>query len=213
MIAAFTRFDVGNLFTSPARMLVPFAFVVVAGIAGPTPLFAIAAAAAVTSLGVGTPFLNDERGHLDTLYAILPISRKTVVVGRYLAMALWFVAAAVIGTVTVVVTNLVRGEAVQPAVLVLTLAVSFCGAALALAVQLPVLFAFGFAKARAAMFLPLIVVVVLVTAAAGLGLLSSSFFAQAIASPLTPAVAVAVGVVAVVISAVVATRIYTRRQF
>ncbi|MER7448200.1 hypothetical protein [Microbacterium sp. NPDC097977] len=47
----------------------------------------------MTSLMLSGPFLGDERDHLCTLYGILPISRRVVVVG---------VLVIVIGTITAV---------------------------------------------------------------------------------------------------------------
>lgn len=213
MIAAFTRFDLGNLLTTPKRIMAPLAFVIVAGIFSPFPLMAIPTAAAVASLGVGTPFLNDERGRLDILYITLPIQRTTVVVGRYIQMVVWFIAAALIGTVTTLVMTAIRGDTLQLSTVLLTISLSFFAAALALAVQLPVFFALGFAKARAAMFIPIIVLAVLCSAVAGLGIQTSNFFLQAAANPSTPMFAVVIGVLALFISATIAARIYNSRQF
>lgn len=213
MIAAFTRFDVSNVLTSPGRVIGPLAFVIVIGIVSPFPLLAIPAAAAVTTLAAGTPFLNDERGHLGILYGILPITRTTVVVGRYLQMVLWFVVAVILGIGTTVVTTAVRGDSVQFSVVALAVGLSFFSAAFALAVQLPVFFAFGFARARAAMYIPVIVLAVLWSVAAGLGPVASDAVVQAVLNPITPALAVVFGVVALVVSTVIAARIYAKRQF
>jgi ABC-2 family transporter protein len=211
MILAFTRFDLGSLLASPVRAFGPIIFVMFVAVVAPFPLIAVPAAAAAVSMGVGTPFLNDERGRLDVLYATLPINRSTVVVGRYVEMAIWYVVAAALATGASIVATFVRGQTVSLAWLGLAHALSFMAVAITLALQVPVFFSVGYTRGKAAMFLPAVVIGAACSVAAGLSA-GSHLYENVAASGLTPLLAVAVGVIAVVISVLVSVRIYTRRQ-
>src|SRR5690606_8383979 len=98
MSFAFTRFDLMSWF--PRRQtLLPLAFIAVVGILFPVPGIAVAASALVTSLMLTAPFLGDERDRLDTLYGVLPISRRAIVVGRALSVLVYGVIAMIIATI------------------------------------------------------------------------------------------------------------------
>jgi len=84
MISAFTRLDLSSWFPR-MQVALTLLFVVAIGVLLPVPGMAIMTAAIVASLMVSAPFLGDERGRLDTLYGVLPVSRSTVVIGRALA--------------------------------------------------------------------------------------------------------------------------------
>lgn len=212
MITRFARFDLSNLMSSPARVFAPLMFILVIGVINPLPLLTIPAAAAVVSLGAGTPFLNDERGRLDVLYATLPITKRSIVIGRYLEMLLWYVMAALLATSAMLVSAAVRGFALDPAVVALVHAASFFVVAAALAVQLPIFFSYGFTRARAMMFVPIVVVAALCSAAVGLGWGSAGFIIDIATSPLTPVVIVLGGLAVLAISSLVAIRFYRARE-
>ena len=93
-------------------------------------------------------FAQDERAHLDLMYAVLPISRTRLVVGRYLFIVISAVVRALAGSAAAQIDELVRGP--EPSSVPLSMA-AVAGMALAVvgavaAVQLPFFFALGHAR-------------------------------------------------------------------
>lgn len=174
MIATFALFDIQN-FLIPVRRIAPaIVLVLVAPAISPWPAFGIGAAAIVMSLLASNPFSADERGRLDTLYATLPLSRRSIVIGRYLALFLIYVVVAVLATVAVIVVTVTEGKALDFALLGTVNIVSVLVFAIALAVQLPFFFSVGFTRARLMTFIPVVVVVGVAAIAAQTGLFKTS---------------------------------------
>lgn len=157
MIAAFTRFDLMSWFPRTQTLLTLF-FVAVIGVLLPIPGMAIVTAALVTSLMLSAPFLGDERGRLDTLYGVLPISRRTVVVGRALSLIAYYVTAAALATAVSVVMAIVRGEQIPTELLLIAHACAAAIVGLAMALQLPVFFRIGYSRGRFMSYAPAIVI-------------------------------------------------------
>ena len=93
-------------------------------------------------------FAQDERAHLDIMYAVLPISRTRLVVGRYLFIVISAVVMTLAGSAAAQIDELVRGP--EPSPVPLSMA-AVAGMALAVvgtvaAVQLPFFFALGHAR-------------------------------------------------------------------
>lgn len=93
-------------------------------------------------------FAQDERAHLDLMYAVLPISRTRLVVGRYLFIVISAVVMTLAGGAAAQIDELVRGP--EPSSVPLSMA-AVAGMALAVvgavaAVQLPLFFALGHAR-------------------------------------------------------------------
>ena len=93
-------------------------------------------------------FALDERAHLDLMYAVLPISRTRLVVGRYLFIVISAVVMTLAGSAAAQIDELVRGP--EPSSVPLSMA-AVAGMALAVvgavaAVQLPFFFALGHAR-------------------------------------------------------------------
>ena len=93
-------------------------------------------------------FAQDERAHLDIMYAVLPVSRTRLVVGRYLFIAISAVVMTLAGVAAAQIDELVRGP--EPSSVPLSMA-AVAGMALAVvgavaAVQLPFFFALGHAR-------------------------------------------------------------------
>ena len=93
-------------------------------------------------------FAQDERAHLDLMYAVLPISRTRLVVGRYLFIAISAVVMTLAGVAAAQIDELVHGP--EPSSVPLSMA-AVAGMALAVvgavaAVQLPLFFALGHAR-------------------------------------------------------------------
>ena len=93
-------------------------------------------------------FAQDERAHLDIMYAVLPVSRTRLVVGRYLFIAISAVFMTLAGVAAAQIDELVHGP--EPSPVPLSMA-AVAGMALAVvgavaAVQLPLFFALGHAR-------------------------------------------------------------------
>lgn len=158
MIAAFTRLDLSSWFLRTQTALT-LLLVVAVGILLPVPGMAIIAAALVTSLMVSAPFLADEREHLNTLYGVLPVSRRTVVTGRALSIVTYYIAAAALATLVTVISATVRGGRIEPEVLLIAHAVGVAFIGLSMALQLPVFFRIGYSRGRLMAYAPAFIVV------------------------------------------------------
>lgn len=214
MIATFTAFDVMS-FVSPLKRFAPMLLAIVAvAVFAPFPAFSIAAAAALMILLAPQTFATDERGRLDTLYATLPVSRRTVVVGRYLALVLLYLVMAAFATAVAAAVGLVQGERVSPGLLALVNLGALVFFLLVIAVQLPFFFAAGFTRARPMMYIPLVVVAGLAWLAGRLGIHQS--LAPGDLGALHPALAVTLVLLAlaavVTVSAMTAAARYARRS-
>lgn len=206
MTLAFARFDLMSWF--PRRQtLLPLAFIALVGIVLPVPGMAIAAAAFVTTLILSAPFLGDERDHLDTLYGVLPISRRAVVTGRALSILAYGAVALVVATAAMLAVAAVRGSAVAPEVLGLGYAIAFAIIGLSVGVQLPVLFRIGYSRGRLVVYAPTL----LIAGAAWVGQATGMIDDAALSSiPLGLAVGVciAIGTAGMIIGTLTGVRLY-----
>jgi hypothetical protein len=209
MTLAFARFDLQSWFPR-TQTLLTLGFIVVAGAVLPLPVLAIVAAAVVTSLMVSTPFLADERGRLDSLYGVLPVSRGAVVAGRTLALLAYGVVALAVAVATTVVAGMLRGTALPLETLLVAVAVAFAIIGLAMSLQLPVFFRIGYSRGRLMSMAPTLVLAGLVWLGGTLGLLSDATVWPP--APLAIAVSLAVGVVGVTVGTVIAYRLYRSRE-
>lgn len=212
MITAFTRFDLMSWFPR-TQTLLTLLFVAVIGVLLPVPGMAVMAAALVTSMMVSAPFLGDERGRLDTLYGVLPISRGTVVIGRTLSVVTYYLAAAVLATAVTVVVALVRGERVPAELLLIAHAVALAVVGLAMALQLPVLFRVGYSRGRLVAYAPAFVAAGLAWLAQATGTLGSVEDALAGAPfALIAGIAVLLGLAGIVVGTALSVRLYRLRE-
>lgn len=153
MTLTFARFDLLS-WALQRQPLLPLALVAAVGFALPVPGLAIVAAGLVTSVTVAVPFLADERGRLDALYGILPVSRRAVVAGRTLSLLVYSLAAAAIATIVTYIAAAFQGEAVPHDVVLMALAAAAAIVGLSLALQLPVLFRVGYSRGRFIAYAP-----------------------------------------------------------
>ncbi|WP_144765730.1 ABC-2 transporter permease [Curtobacterium sp. 9128] len=215
MITAFTRFDITSFATTQARRaLVPLAFVVVFGAVIPVPGLAIVVGAVIAAVSVSYPFQGDERGQLDTLYANTLVRRRDVVVGRFLTVLAFAAAAVALGVLVSLVTAAVRHETMAWSTVGTLLLVAFGVTVACVAVQLPWFFALGYTRARPMLYIPVAVLAVGSWLAGQTGLLDGATSVTIGGGP-SPVVVVAVlvgGVVVLVASALVSTRLYERRE-
>ncbi|GAB2612343.1 ABC-2 transporter permease [Pseudactinotalea suaedae] len=214
MIATFAGFDLMSTTTPLTRFLPSVAAIVAAAVLTPLPAFGILAAAVLMVLLAPRTFANDERGRLDTLYATLPISRRAVVVGRYVALIALYLTLAAVGTAAAVAVTLVQDQQVSLVQLGLVNLACLAFFLLVIAVQLPFFFAVGFVRARPMMYIPVIAGAGALWLAGRLGL-QERIDLDALTA-LHPAALVALSALAlaaaVTISAVIAARQYARRS-
>lgn len=212
MITSFTRLDLSSWFPRSQTLLTLF-FVVVIGVLLPVPGMAVMAAALVTSLMVSAPFLGDERGHLDTLYGVLPISRRTVVIGRALSVFSYYVVAAVIATAVTVVMALVRGAAIPVEILLIAHAGALAFIGLSMALQIPVFFRIGYSRGRLMAYAPAFVVAGLAWVTQALGVQGPFVDAfDGVPVPAIAAVGALIGVGGIVCATILGARLDRTRE-
>lgn len=210
MIASFTRLDLSSWFPR-SQTLLTLVFVVVIGVLLPVPGMAVMAA--VTSLMVSSPFLGDERGHLDTLYGVLPVSRRTVVIGRALSVFSYYLVAAGLATAVTVVMATVRGDAIASEILIIAHASALAFVGLSMALQLPVFFRIGYSRGRLMAYAPVFVVAGLAWLTQALGVQGP--FVEAFDGVPIAAIAgagAAIGVGGIICAIVVGARLYRTRE-
>jgi uncharacterized membrane protein (GlpM family) len=163
------------------------------------------------------PFVTDERGRHDLLYATLPVRRRTVVLARHLFLLVLQVAAGLVAVAVMAVTS-ATGRQVDASLIGLALLASFATGSLLFAVQLPVLFWLGFAKSR---WIALVPMVAFLTPVALLQLpgnhptvtLPDLLERSGELLPIAAPILIAVATTSWVASVLAATRLYGKRQF
>ena len=210
MTLAFTRFDLMSWFPRKQTLL-PLAFIALVGIVLPIPGMAIVASAFVTSLMLSAPFLGDERDRLDTLYGILPISRRSIVSGRAMAILLYGVAAMIIATLTTLSVAAIRGTTIAPEVLAIGYAAAFAIIGLSVGVQLPVLFRVGYSRGRLMVYAPVLLIAGGAWITQTTGIIDGDTIGS-IPLGLGVGVCLAVGALGIIIGTAVAVRLYSTRD-
>ena len=207
---AFLRFDLMS-WLPRKQTLLPLALIVVVGIALPVPGMAIVASAVVTSMMISAPFLADERGRLDTLYGVLPLSRRSIVVGRAIAILTYYVLASAVAVVTTWAVAIARGSTIPFEIAGISLAVGFAFIGLAMSLQLPVLFRIGYSRGRLLAYAPALVIAGVLWVNQTLGLIE---FDGEFAAPVSLVLAAGFGIGALgfAVGAIIALRMYRTRE-
>ncbi len=207
---AFLRFDLMS-WLPRKQTLLPLALIVVVGIALPVPGMAIVASAVVTSMMISAPFLADERGRLDTLYGVLPLSRRSIVVGRTIAILTYYVLASAVAVVTTWAVAIARGSTIPFEIAGISLAVGFAFIGLAMSLQLPVLFRIGYSRGRLIAYAPALVIAGVLWVNQTLGLIE---FDGEFAAPVSLVLAAGFGIGALgfAVGAIIALRMYRTRE-
>lgn len=136
----------------------------------PTPPMMVAVFLLAAGILAIEPFRADERGHLDALYATLPITRRHVVAGRYLTVLLITAACAVAGIVVGTAAAAVRGDDLQLDAIGIMLLAGLAINAVILAIEVPILFSVGYTRARWVTLTPILLVCLTVLVAQTTGL-------------------------------------------
>ncbi|KJQ52731.1 ABC-2 transporter permease [Microbacterium sp. SA39] len=211
MTFVFARFDL-QTWTLHRQALLPLAFIAVIAVILPVPGIAIIGASLVTSLVLSTAFLGDERGRLDTLYGILPVSRRSVVIGRTLSLLAYYLLAALIATVVTFVVAAVRSEAISFDLLLLLHAVALAIVGLSFSLQLPVFFRIGYARARYMAYAPSATLAAIAWLAQATGALDGLSDFESFPVSTIGVIAAGVGIIGIAIGAAAAAAAYRRRS-
>lgn len=211
MTFVFARFDL-QTWVLQKQALLPLAFIAVIAVILPVPGIAIIGAALVTSLVLSTAFLGDERGGLDTLYGILPVSRRSIVIGRTLSLLAYYLLAAAIATIVTCVVAAVRSEAISVDLLLLLHAIALAIVGLSFSLQLPVFFRIGYARARYMAYAPSATLAALAWLAQAMGALDDLSDIESVPVFIAGGIAAVLGAIGVAIGALAAVAAYRRRS-
>lgn len=108
------------------------------------------------ALYISYPFAICERNGMDALYPTLSISRRTVVLGRYLFALAFDICAAITGIVVTFAVLFVMQKTLNVSETMLTMLVMFIMVSIIEAVQLPIYFKLGYNKAKVMAYLPFV---------------------------------------------------------
>lgn len=153
-------------------------------------------------------FAADEQAGLETLYQLLPIRKRTRVIGRYATVLLTVLIAVALGAVAALIDSTITREPLDA--LGAGLGVLLAASLILQAVQLPLYFALGYQRARLLnMALPFGTAAVVYLTANHVQLPAD----VAVSLPILLSGSVCVAVICYVISALISYRWYRRREF
>lgn len=147
-VARMAVLDLRTVVSQRKQALVVFAsFAVVAGILAHEPVRLVPALVLlVTSTVAVYPFIVGEKEHLETLYAVLPVPRRTVLLGHYAWAMVSFVGTVVLGTALTVILAAVEGKPLSGHTLVTMITLAWGLFAVNISIQLPVLIRWGYTR-------------------------------------------------------------------
>ena len=219
-IARFARLELASAQVSARQMIILAVMIaMMSWISGSQEPIAFAAVVPMLPIFfVSYPFLADERGRHDLLYATLPIQRGTVVWGRDLYFLVMTFVTLVAAGAPAVASTLVTGRPADLGIIVVVALAAGAVASLLLTVQLPVLFGLGFARSRWIVVIPLIIcgAPVVLAQLPGMGARLTGLWPGALTPEWVLAVSACLAAVIIALwiaSAGVSLRLYARRQF
>lgn len=92
------------------------------------------------------PFLVADKAHLETLYAVLPVPRRAVLLGHYAWALVSYCATVAVATILAVVLGWAQRTPIDGSTLVTLLALSWALFAVNISIQFPLLIRFGYAR-------------------------------------------------------------------
>lgn len=213
-LARFARFDLANIATTqPLRVLLPILLAAVFAVTLPVQGAGIVIGAVIAAVTVSVPFQGDEHGRLDVLYGLAPVGRAAVVLGRYLSLLVIALATVGVGALTSFVVGGVRQQPAAWPVVATMLLVAVGVVSVAIAVQVPWFFALGFHRGRPMIYVPVAVIAVVGFIAGRTGLFDGPVDVAVGLPPLAATVGVLVlAALLLAVSAVIAIRVYARRE-
>lgn len=145
------RLDMRSLRPYARYIAVPITVMAVAVTVFSRSAYAVIPAVAAFAVLLGPQYLfgNDERGRLDTLYAVLSLRRSQVVTGRYASCVGLILICSVAGLVLAGITAVFLGAGFDWRAGIMSAGFALFPVLLILAALLPLYFAFSFSRARA----------------------------------------------------------------
>ncbi|TVT54991.1 ABC-2 transporter permease [Amycolatopsis rhizosphaerae] len=117
----------------------------------------------LTSQAAAHPFMIADKAGLETLYAVLPLSRRSVLYGRYAWALASFLATAILGTALALLFAHAHAVPFDGRTLATMLTLSWALFALSVAIQFPLFIRFGYSRVSAlGTVLPLALIMVAV---------------------------------------------------
>ncbi|KAA9156418.1 ABC-2 transporter permease [Microbacterium lushaniae] len=148
---------------------------------------------------------------LDTLYGVLPVSRRAIVVGRALSILVYGVVALIVATVATLVVAAVRGTPLAPELLAIAYAAALAIVGLSIGVQLPVLFRVGYSRGRFMVYAPTILIVGAAWIVQASGVIDGVVLGS-IPFALGLGICATIGVLGIVVGTLIAVRLYSTRE-
>jgi hypothetical protein len=118
----------------------------------------------LTSQFAAYPFVVGDKAGLETLYAVLPVTRRAVVRGHYAWAVTCFAATVVVGSATAVALGRVKSEPLGGRELLTALTLSWAIFVINVSIQFPLFIRFGYSRiSLMSTFLPLAVIMIALT--------------------------------------------------
>jgi ABC-2 family transporter protein len=154
-VARMALLDLRTLVSYRRQLLAVFAVVAVLTLGGPVRILPLIAIYSI--LVSGYPFAMADQYDLDTLFAVLPLRRRVVLLGHYAAAVTTYLLFTAAGTACAIAIGLVRSDATGATGFGELLALSWAAFAVLVALQYPVLVRLGYTRARFVASLPVFV--------------------------------------------------------
>jgi len=197
-------------------VIIAFLIPIVIGLASRNPYLTMVFAMMLSTNIAGTVFAIHEKSHSDKLYGILPLKKSEMIAGRYLfGIIIGVLAIVIAGILFLVISKIMKSAFTGPAFWGV-FALAFIYYCFAVAISYPIYLKFTFAKAYIFTMLPVYVILIIIvvlarkTGLAGTMSHAIQFFSRNLF--LVPITGIIAGLVLLVISAVIANLIYTRRE-
>jgi ABC-2 family transporter len=141
------------------------AVVLLAVLSGDRPVVIVPAMVLLlTSLVAAYPFVIADKAHLQTLYAILPVPRRAVLLGHYAWALACFAVTVVVGTALTLVSARVQADPLDGRTFLTVLTLSWAIFVVNITIQFPLFIRFGYTRISVlCTFLPLALLIMAVT--------------------------------------------------
>lgn len=190
-------------------MLLPIAFTAV----NRSLIIGISFTACVIAMTAGYTFSVSEKNGMERLYGILPVSVKSMVIGRYLFVAGLGISALIFSLITNTIVLTLLGDVVTVSEMITAAITGFLCFTLYTVFQLPGYYRFGAIKGRIFMYVPVLGLLLISMLNGKVNLADIPFLAAIINSPVLSFLGAGVIVVLVyVISIGVSTKILKKKQ-
>jgi hypothetical protein len=145
---AFVKLDFYTVLPYSVYFLAFLTFSIVFGVLSKSIFVLISFFAIGTMLITAYSFSISEKNKLETLYSVLPVSRKSAVAGRYVFTTLILLSFTVLQFIILTIMNKAYSLGFDWLEIVLLVCVMFAFALIMFSIQFPLYFAFGYNKAR-----------------------------------------------------------------